>query len=152
MGLRDDINEALKTAIKSQHKRRVTTLRLVNAAIKDREIAARTTGSGEGVNDAQILEILAKMVKQRRESEKIYEDAGRAELAAQEAEEIGIIQEFMPKQLTEEEMRAAVAEIVDEIEARSLKDMGRTMGALKERFAGRMDFSRAGAMVKECLG
>lgn len=152
MGLRDQINEMLKTSIKSQQKRRVATLRLVNAAIKDRDIAARTNGSGEGVDDGQVLDILAKMVKQRRESEKIYEDAGRAELATQEAEEIEIIQEFMPKQLSEEEMRAAVAQIVGEIEAKSLKDMGRTMGALKERFAGRMDFSKAGAMVKAHLG
>ncbi|VAW14414.1 Transamidase GatB domain protein [hydrothermal vent metagenome] len=152
MGLRDDINETLKTAIKSQQKRRVATLRLVNAAIKDRDIAARTTGTGEGVDDGQVLDILAKMVKQRRESEKIYEEAGRAELATQEAEEIEIIQEFMPKQLSEDEMRAAVAEIVGEIEAKSLKDMGRTMAALKERYAGRMDFSKAGAMVKDVLG
>jgi len=152
MGLRDDINDRLKTAIKGQDKRRVATLRLVNAAIKDRDIAGRSTGNADGVNDAQVLDILAKMVKQRGESVKIYEEAGRAELAAQEAQEIEIIQDFMPKQLSEDEMRTAVAELVDEIEAKSLKDMGRTMGALKERFAGRMDFSKAGAMVKEKLG
>lgn len=151
MGLRDDINDVLKESVKTKAKRRVATLRLVNAAIKDRDIAARTDGPGDGVGDDIVLEILAKMVKQRTESEKIYEDAGRIELAAQEAEEIEIIRAFLPKQLSKDEMREVVARVVAEIEAKSLKDMGRTMGALKERYAGRMDFSKAGAMVKELL-
>jgi hypothetical protein len=152
MGLRDDIDDALKAAIKSQSKRRIATLRLVNAAIKDRDIAARTAGPGEGVGDEQVLEILAKMVKQRHESVRVYEEGGRPELAAQEAEEIEIIEEFMPRQLSEDEMRAAVDGVVVELDARSLKDMGRTMGALKARYAGQMDFGKAGAMVKARLG
>lgn len=152
MGLRDDINDALKDAIRNQNRRRIATLRLINAAIKDRDIACRTAGPGEGVSDEQVLDILAKMVKQRNESVQVYRDAGRADLAEQEADEIGIIREFMPRQLSEDEMRAAVAGVVEEIAAKSLKDMGRTMATLKERFAGRMDFARAGAMVKERLG
>lgn len=152
MGLRDRINDALKTAVKEQNKRRVATLRLVNAAIKDRDIASRTAGRGDGVDDDTMLEILAKMIKQRNESVTVYEEAGRPELAAQEAEEIEIIREFMPKQLSEEDILAAVESVVVELDAKSLKDMGRTMGALKERYAGQMDFAKAGAMVKARLG
>lgn len=152
MGLRDEINDALKVAIKGKEKRVVATLRLVNAAIKDRDIAGRSSGKDDGVGDELVLEILAKMVKQRQESQKIYEDAGRVELATQEADEINIIQEFMPKQLSEDDMAVIVAELIDEIEAKSLKDMGRTMATLKERYAGQMDFGKAGAMVKAKLG
>ncbi len=148
--MRDKINAALKEAIKAQDKRRMSTLRLISAAIKDRDIAARGQGK-DGVSDAEILDILAKMVKQRRESVKTYEEAGRLELAQQEQEEIEIIESFLPKQLSEDEMRQAVAEVVETLGCEGLKDMGRAMGALKERYAGRMDFSKASAMVRELL-
>lgn len=148
--MRDEINDSLKQAIKAQDKRRVGTLRLINAAIKDRDIAARSNGRDK-VSDADILEILAKMVKQRQESAVTYEDAGRPELAAQEREEITIIQDFLPKQMDEEATAAAVKEVVDEIGATSLKDMGRTMAALKERYPGEMDFRKANQVVKELL-
>jgi hypothetical protein len=149
--MRDTITAALKVATKAQDKRRVSTLRLVSAAIKDRDIAARGASKSEAT-DAELLELLAKMIKQREESEKIYADAGRAELAQQEAEEIVIIREFLPKQLSEAEMEQAVAAAIAEAGAASVKDMGKVMAALKARYAGQMDFARAGALVKSKLG
>jgi len=128
----------------------MSTLRLVNAAIKDRDIAVRTSGE-ERVSDSEVLDILAKMIKQRRESVKTYEEAGRLELAQGEQEEIDIIASFLPKQLGAEEIEKACREVVGEIGAVGLKDMGRTMGTLKERYAGQMDFAKAGAIVKELL-
>ncbi len=150
--VRDEINVALKDAMKAQEKRRTATLRLMNAAIKDRMIQNRTAGKGDEVEDAEILEILAKMIKQRRESADTYESAGRLELAEQEREEITIIEEFLPKQLGEDEMKTAVETVIAELGAEGLKDMGRTMGALKERYAGQMDFGKASGMVKAKLG
>src|SRR6478735_12540118 len=120
--MRETITAALKTATKAQDKRRISTLRLVSAAIKDRDIAARTAGKGEAT-DAELLELLAKMIKQREESQKIYADAGRAELAQQEAEEIVIIREYLPKQLSDAEMLKAVADAIAESGASSLRDM-----------------------------
>jgi uncharacterized protein YqeY len=149
--MRETITAALKTATKAQDKRRVSTLRLVSAAIKDRDIAARTAGKGEAT-DAELLELFAKMIKQREESEKIYRDAGRAELAQQEAEEIVIIREFLPKQLSEADMQKAIADAIVEAGATSEKDMGKVMAALKSRYAGRMDFAKASAAVKAKLG
>jgi len=149
--MRETITAALKTATKEQDKRRVSTLRLVSAAIKDRDIAARTAGKGEAT-DAELLELFAKMIKQREESEKIYRDAGRAELAQQEAEEIAIIREFLPKQLSEADMQKAIADAIVEAGATSVKDMGKVMAALKSRYAGRMDFAKASAAVKAKLG
>ena len=149
--MRERLSDALKTAMKAQDKKRISTLRLITASIKDRDIAARSSGK-ERIEDSEILDVLAKMIKQRRESVKTYEEAGRAELAEQEALEISIIEEFLPKQLTEEEMKTAVAEIVKELGATSLKDMGRTMGELKKRYSGQMDFGKAGALVKGLLG
>ena len=128
----------------------MSTLRLVNAAIKDRDIAVRTSGE-ERVSDSEVLDILAKMIKQRRESVKTYEEAGRLELAQGEQEEIDIISSFLPKQLGDEDIKEACREVVGEIGAVGLKDMGRTMGTLKERYAGQMDFAKAGAIVKELL-
>ncbi len=148
--MREEIHATLKQAMKSQEKRRVTTLRLINAAIKDRDIAARGQGK-DAVSDDEILQILSKMVKQREESAHIYEEAGRLELAEEEREEIGIISEFLPKQLSEDEIRSACAGIVAELDAHGLRDMGRTMAALKERYAGQMDFGKASGMVKELL-
>jgi uncharacterized protein len=149
--MRETITAALKLATKVQDKRRVSTLRLVSAAIKDRDIAARTAGKGE-VTDAELLELFAKMIKQREESEKIYRDAGRAELAQQEAEEIAIIREFLPKQLSEADTQKAIAAAIAEAGASSVKDMGKVMAALKSHYAGQMDFAKASALVKAKLG
>ena len=149
--MRETITAALKAATKAQDKRRISTLRLVSAAIKDRDIAARTAGKGEAT-DAELLELFAKMIKQREESEKIYRDAGRAELAQQEAEEIAIIREFLPKQLSEADTQKAIADAIAEAGASSVKDMGKVMAALKSRYAGQMDFANASALVKAKLG
>lgn len=146
--MRERINEALKAAIKAQDKRRMSTLRLINAAIKDRDIAARSQDR-ESVSDAEVLEILSRMVRQRRESVKTYTEGGRPELARQEQEEIDIIESFLPKQMNEEETRDAIVHVMDEIGCEGLKDIGRTMGMLKQRYAGQMDFSKASAIVKE---
>jgi uncharacterized protein len=149
--MRETITAALKAATKAQDKRRISTLRLVSAAIKDRDIAARGLGKGEAT-DAELLELFAKMIKQREESEKIYANAGRAELAKQEAEEIVIIREFLPEQLSEADMQKAVAEAIAEAGAANVKDMGKVMAALKARYAGQMDFAKASALVKVKLG
>jgi len=149
--MRETITAALKAATKAQDKRRISTLRLVAAAIKDRDIAARVLGKNEAT-DAELLELFAKMIKQREESEKIYADAGRAELAKQEAEEIAIIREFLPKQLSEADMQKAIADAITETGASSVKEMGKVMAALKARYAGQMDFAKASALVKAKLG
>jgi uncharacterized protein YqeY len=149
--MRDRITAALKEATKAQDKRRISTLRLVAAAIKDRDIAARGAGKDKAT-DAELLDLLAKMIKQREESEKIYRDAGRAELAQQEAEETVIIREFLPKQLSDAETEQAIAAAIAEAGATSIKDMGKVMGALKVRYAGQIDFGKAGALVKAKLG
>lgn len=150
--MQERFTEALKDAVKSQDKIRVSTLRLITAAIKDRDIAARSADNGAGVSDEQILEILAKMVKQRQEAAATYEEAGRLELAEQERAEITIIEEFLPTQLSEAEIEVAVAEAIAELDASSLKDMGKVMGALKSKYAGQMDFGKAGGLVKQRLG
>ncbi|WP_119389610.1 GatB/YqeY domain-containing protein [Taklimakanibacter lacteus] len=152
MGLRDEINDSLKEAMKSGDKRRVSTLRLVNSAIKDRDIQNRTQGPDAGVTDAQIIELLAKMVKQRQESLEIYEKAGRDELATQEREEIAIIQGYMPKQLSDAEVKSVIAAVIKETGATSVKDMGKVMGALKARYSGQIDFAKTGAVIKGLLG
>jgi uncharacterized protein len=149
--MRETITAALKHATKAQDKRRMSTLRLVSAAIKDRDIAARTAGETEAT-DAELLELFAKMIKQREESQKIYADAGRAELAKQESEEIAIIREFLPNQLSDKEMEKAIAAAIAETGAASVKDMGKVMAALKAGYAGQMDFARASALVKAKLG
>ncbi|HEY7765417.1 MAG TPA: GatB/YqeY domain-containing protein [Aestuariivirgaceae bacterium] len=151
MPLREQINQALKEAMKSGDKLKVSALRLMNAAIKERDIQNRTAGPDAGVSDQQILEVFAKMVKQRQESLATYEQAGREDLAAQERGEIEIIQSFMPQQLSDEEMRAEIAKIIAETGAQGVKDMGKVMGALKQRHAGRMDFAKAGGIVKSLL-
>ena len=147
--LRDDINNALKQAMKAGEARRVSTLRLINAAI-----LARETSGAERVklSDPEILDVMGKMIKQRQESLDIYEKAGRSELAAQERDEIAIISAYLPKQLSDMEAGEAISSLIKELEAATLKDMGRTMTALKERFAGRMDFGKASAQVKKLLG
>jgi len=147
--LRDDINSALKVAMKAGQERRVSTLRLINAAILERETrgAERTT-----LSDPEIVDVMQKMVKQRHEAIGLYEKAGRSELAAQEREEIEIISAYLPKQMSDLDAAHAISTLIKEIEAETLKDMGRTMAALKQRFAGQMDFGKAGAQVKKLLG
>ncbi|MEE8188341.1 MAG: GatB/YqeY domain-containing protein [Kiloniellales bacterium] len=148
---RTELNDALKVAMKARDKCAVSTLRLILAALKDRDIAARSKGTTDGIGMDEILEMLHKMVRQRKEAIEAYRKGGREELADQEAEEIEVIRRFLPKQLGESEIRGAVDEVIGELEASSIKDMGRVMGALKERYAGRMDFGQASAQVKERL-
>jgi hypothetical protein len=148
--MRETINAALKEATKAQDKRRMSTLRLISAAIKDRDIAARASGKGQA-SAAELLDLLPKMIKQREESEKIYAEAGRTELAQQEAEEIAIIREYLPKQLSEADTEKAIADAIAEAGATSLKDMGKVMAALKARYAGQMDFGKASPLVKAKL-
>ena len=150
MMMRDTISTALKTALKSGDKRRVCTLRLIQAAVNDRDIANRGSGK-DPVNDEDILQILSKIVKQREESAKAFEDGARLELAEQEREEAEVIREFMPRQLCEDDTRKAVEEVIGEIGAEGLRDMGRCMAALKERYPGQMDFAKANGMVKSIL-
>jgi uncharacterized protein YqeY len=148
--MRTILNDAMKTAMKSGEKRRLATLRLVNAAIKDRDIAARGAGE-ERVSDADILAILGKMIKQREESAKIYEDQSRLELAQQEREEIAVIRDYMPQQMDETEMRAACENVVADVNGEGLRDMGKCMNALKERYPGKLDVGQASRVVKELL-
>lgn len=149
--LREQISDALKEAMKAQDKRRTATLRLILAALKDRDIARRSEENQDCVSDDEILGLLSKMVKQRRESITIYEEAGRVDLAQQEAEEIVIIESFLPEQMSEADMNEACCAVVSEIGADGIKDMGRTMGELKTRYAGRMDFGQASKVVKDML-
>jgi uncharacterized protein YqeY len=147
--LRDDINNSLKEAMKAGQERRVSTLRLINAAILERETrgAERTK-----LTDPEIVDVMQKMVKQRHEALELYEKAGRNELAAKEREEIEIISGYLPKQMSDIEAAQSISALIKELEAATLKDMGRTMAALKQRFAGQMDFAKAGAQVKKLLG
>ncbi|MEE8351790.1 MAG: GatB/YqeY domain-containing protein [Rhodospirillales bacterium] len=149
--LRPRIIDALKTAMKSRNKAQVSTLRLIMAALKDRDIAARSNGNPDGVSDDEVLSMLQSMIKQRRESIKLYEQGGRMELAQQEAGEIAIIENFLPQQMSEDKIAAAIDDAIAAIEATSLKDMGKVMGALKADHAGTMDFSKASTIVKERL-
>jgi uncharacterized protein len=149
--LRDDINNALKTAMKAQDQRRVSTLRMVNATFKNADIEARGAGKSP-LGDDELNAVLAKMIKQRQESVELYDKGGRQDLAGQEREEIAIISSFLPQQMTDDEVKAAVDEAVKETGAASMKDMGRVMGALKQRYAGKMDFAKAGGLVKSRLG
>ncbi|MDM7459190.1 MAG: GatB/YqeY domain-containing protein [Paracoccus sp. (in: a-proteobacteria)] len=151
MELRARLQAATKEAMKSKDSARLSTLRLIGAAIKDREIAARS-GDGDGtLNEADLVLILSRMVKQRQESARAYEEGGRLELAAKEEAEIGIIQEFLPRQMTEAETREAIEAVIADLGAEGIRDMGRVMGALKDRHAGQMDFGVVGAMVKDRL-
>ena len=152
--LRERINDVLKTAMKAKQQTRVSTLRLINAAIKDRDIADRTKGGvdEEGISDDTILQLLQSMIKQRRDSIKAYNDGGRPELAARESEEIDVIQHFLPEQLNDDEMAAAVIAVIEGIGAGSLKEMGAVMAKLREDYAGRLDFGKASEIVKKRLG
>jgi uncharacterized protein YqeY len=148
--MRETISEALKAALKAQDKRRTATLRLILAAIHDRDIAHRGAGK-DPVSDEEIIQILAKMVKQREESARMYEEGSRVDLAIQERDEIGIIKDFLPRQLDEEGVKYACQNVIKEIGADGLRDMGRCMAALKEKFPGTMDFGKASGMVKDML-
>ncbi len=152
MDLRARINAALKDAMKAKDSARLSTLRLINAAIKDRDIAKRGEGDEELVSDAEITAILGKMVKQRNESIRAYEEGGRLEMAEQEKAEITVIEDFLPRQLAEDEVRAAIDTAIKATDASSIRDMGKVMGELKGRYAGQMDFARVGPLVKERLG
>ena len=149
--MRSELDENLKKAIKSQEKQRVATLRLINAAIKDRDIAVRSEENTEGVSDNEIILILSNMVKQRKQSIVQYEEGGRIELAEREREEIKIIQEFLPNQLTEAEIKVEVLKIIDAGDQLSIKDMGKIMGELKNKFSGSMDFGKASEIDKALL-
>ncbi len=151
MSLRTDITDGIKTAMKAQDKLTLSTLRLVSAAIKDRDIVARASDNPSGIKDGEILSLLAKMVKQRTESAEIYDDNGRPELATRERGEIEVIKAYMPTSLTDEEVQIAVKKAVNDIDATCLKDMGKVMGQLKSEYAGRMDMGKAGAVVKALL-
>ena len=149
--MRSELDANLKEAIKSQEKQRVATLRLINAAIKDRDIAVRSEENTEGVSDAEIILILSNMVKQRKQSIIQYEEGGRVELAEREREEIKIIQEFLPNQLTDEEIHIEISKLIDAQEQLTIKDMGKIMSELKGKFSGRMDFGKASGIVKALL-
>ncbi|MGR3572586.1 GatB/YqeY domain-containing protein [Brevirhabdus sp.] len=152
MDMRTRISDALKTAMKNKDAERLSTLRLINAAIKDRDIARRSEGQQDGVDDDEVLAILAKMVKQRQESARSYEEGGRVDLAERERSEIGVIEEFLPRQLTPEEVEDAIGAAIADTQANSVRDMGKVMGELKAKYAGRMDFGSVGPMVKNRLG
>ncbi len=149
--LRSRLNDALKDAMKAKDSLAVSTLRLILAALKDRDIAGRSKGNSDGISEDEILEMLQKMVRQRRDSIEMYTKAGREELAEREANEIVVIERFLPQALGEDEMRAAIDTVVAELDASSIKDMGRVMAELKQRYAGQMDFGKASATVKELL-
>lgn len=149
--LREDIQTALNEALKTGQTKRLGTLRLISAALKDKDIAARTKGSGDAITDEEILSMLQTMIKQRQESVRMYREAGRDELADAEENEIHIIREFMPKQMEHDAVIDAINTIMSEVEAVSVKDMGKVMGLLKQRYTGQMDFASASSTVKEML-
>lgn len=152
MDLRTRVNTALKDAMKAKEADRLSTLRLITAAIKDRDIEARGAGKDDGVGDDVVLAILGKMVKQRQESAKIYEEGGRLELAEKELAEVKIIEDFLPRQLTDDEAEAAIDAAIAAVGADSIRDMGKVMAELKSKYTGQMDFGKTGPLVKAKLG
>lgn len=151
MDLRTRISTSLKQAMKDKAAERLSTLRLINAAIKDKDIAARAEGNDDGVAEGEVLAILGKMAKQRVESARAYEEGGRLDLAERELSEIKVIEEFLPRQLNADEAKAAVDAAVAEVGASSIRDMGKVMGVLKTKYTGQMDFGRVGSMLKDRL-
>ena len=154
--MRDRLTQATKDAMKAQDKRRLSALRMISAAVKDRDIAARVDEKGQAsgrdkITDAEIASLLQKMIKQRRDSIAAFEQGGRAELAKQEADEIAVIEEFLPKQMGDAEVASAIAAVIKEVGAAGQKDMGKVMAALKSRYAGQMDFGKASGQVKALL-
>lgn len=153
MQIRDRLGAALKEAMKAKEADRLSTLRLINAAIKDRDIALRgTADESAGLSDADVLAILGRMVKQRQESARAYEEGGRLELAEKELSEIKVIEEFLPRQLSQPEAEAAVDAAIAAVGASSIRDMGKVMAELKSHYTGQMDFAKAGPLVKARLG
>jgi uncharacterized protein len=148
--LRDDINTAVKEAMKAKEERKLSTLRMVNAAIKNADIDARGQGKPP-LSDADLLALLQKMIKQRQESVELYDKGGRAELAAQEREEIAVISAYLPKQMTDDEVNAAIKAAIAETGAAGMKDMGKVIGVLRGKYAGQMDFGKASGLVKAAL-
>ncbi|WP_127104855.1 GatB/YqeY domain-containing protein [Pararhodobacter zhoushanensis] len=151
MSLRARISEDLKTAMKAKDTLRLSTLRLINAAIKDRDIALRGEGEDREMTDVEITAVMSRMVKQRQESARAYEEGGRLELVERELDEIKVIEGYLPRQLSDDEVEAAIAATISELEASSIRDMGRVMNALKTQFTGQMDFGAVGPMVKSRL-
>lgn len=149
--MRDDIQTALKAALKGGNAKELSTLRLITAALKDRDIAARSKGNNDGISDDEILSMLQTMIKQRQESSKMYRDGGREELAKSEEEEIVVIQNFMPEQMNDAAIDAAIGKAMEETGAESIKDMGKVMGYLKANHAGQMDFGVASGLIKARL-
>ncbi|MCO4775999.1 MULTISPECIES: GatB/YqeY domain-containing protein [Lentibacter] len=149
--MRDEINAALKQAMKDKNSNRLSTLRLISAAIKDRDIAARSDGNDARVSDEEVLAILVKMVKQRQESARVYEEGNRLDLSERELSEIVIIEEFLPRQLSAEKTEAVIAQAIADTGAESIRDMGKVMGILKSKYTGQIDFGAAGALVKAAL-
>ena len=149
--LREDINTALKGAMKAGDARRVSTLRLINSSLKNADIEARGQGKGP-LSDDELLSLLQKMIKQRQESVELYDKGGRPELAGQEREEIAIISHYLPRQMTDQEIHDTIGALIKETGASAMKDMGRVMAALKERYAGKLDFGKASGAVKKMLG
>lgn len=149
--LRQNLQDALKVAMRERDERSVLTIRLILAALKDRDIAARSEGRSEGLSEQEILNLLTTMIRQRRESIAQYESGGRIDLAEREAEEIAVIERFLPPQIEGDALITAVRNVIGELDAQTIKDMGRIMSRLKERYAGQMDFSKASGVVKELL-
>ena len=151
MNKREEFNAELKKALKNKDQTAMATIRLILAALKDRDIAARSRGLADGIDDTEILSMLQSMIKQRQESAKTYCDAGREELAEREEAEIEVIQTFLPKQLSDADVESAIETIITETQAADIKDMGKVMGVLKERYAGQIDMSKASGLVKTKL-
>ncbi len=151
MDKRSEINAALKDSLKNKDKIKSSTVRLIMAALKDRDITAREKGNAEGVSDDEVLMMLQSMIKQRQESSAIYSDAGRCDLAEREEQEIDVIREFMPKQLSEDEVIAIIDSLIEKMGASSIKDMGKIMGVLKADYAGQVDMAKAGGLAKKRL-
>lgn len=152
MDKRTELNSVLKTAMKEKNQVAVSTVRLILASLKDRDIAARSKGQADGVSDQEILSMLQGMVKQRQESAKIYKEAGREDLETRENEEIAVIERFLPQQMSEDEMLVAIEGIIKETGATGIRDMGKVMAALKTQYAGQVDMGKAGGLVKSKLG
>ena len=149
--LRDDLSQAMKDAMRAKDKRKLSTVRIILAAIKERDIASRGDDAADRDDDAVVIDILSKMVKQRKDSIKAYEEAGRCELAEQERDEISVIEEFLPQQMSDDEIKAACEAVVSELGAEGLKDIGRCMALMKEKYAGQMDFAKASVTIKGLL-
>lgn len=152
MSKREEFSQALKEALKNKDQVAMSTIRLMTAALKDRDIAARGNGQPDGIGESEILSMLQSMIKQRQESSKMYEDNGRPELAERERAEIEVIERFLPAQMSDDEVKAVIQKIIAEVGAESIKDMGKVMGQLKSNYAGQIDMAKAGGLVKGMLG